>query len=446
MSVALFRPTPPLRRSLRRWAAACALAAALSTLAGGDPTAWPVGHGPAPAAAASVNAAPLAAPVGTPGRSRPTSGSVQTASAPMRAASLRSNDAHPFAPGGDDLLPWDTGATAPPRAATPVLPPSNRGAARATSTRTQAPAGTPIVPAPPPSSSLLVWLERTRVRLGEQVVLHVVRNGVEGCRGADALQGLGQVGDRVVLRATAAGRQRLAVQCQGRTGPLEQAATLVVPLPAYASSVESRQRSDLDPARVPSPWQLGLPGAAPEGVHDVRTAGDFLQEGRLSLVVATAGVDGSALVHLLARDELGRWRDRSADWLAGADRRGCLRPVQALTADFNHDGLPDAYLACSDAEPQLLFISQPDGRYRRVEVALGLPSLQAEAADVDHDGAVDVVTVALVAGSPRTLVLLGRGDGSFVVDDEAGAAALQLLSGAGVPGAAVGQGAAQGRR
>ena len=89
----------------------------------------------------------------------------------------------------------------------------------------------------------------------------------------------------------------------------------------------------------------------------------------------------------------------------------------------------------ADAQPgccrQVLFLSQVDGRYRRVETAFTLQAAQAEAADVDGDGLIDIVTIDTTAPSERVLLLLGRGDGTFAAGSthlllQAGAAGVQL--------------------
>ena len=122
----------------------------------------------------------------------------------------------------------------------------------------------------------------------------------------------------------------------------------------------------------------------------------------------------------------------------------CALPI-SITADFNLDGKPDIYVACqgvpaaspspADAPPggcrQVLFLSQVDGPYRRVETAFTLQAPQAEAADVDGDGLIDIVTIDTTAPSERALLLLGRGDGTFTAGSthlllQAGAAGVQL--------------------
>jgi hypothetical protein len=139
--------------------------------------------------------------------------------------------------------------------------------------------------------------------------------------------------------------------------------------------------------------------------------GDFWQQGRVSVFTVAAGPDGQPWAHLLARDATGRWADRSAELLDAHQRAVCPRPVQALSVDFNRDGRPDVWLACEGR--QLLLLSQADGRYQRIDTPFVLQARQAEARDVDGDGWPDIVLLDTGTGTPRTLLLLGRGDGRF---------------------------------
>ncbi|OYU91283.1 MAG: hypothetical protein CFE45_23735, partial [Burkholderiales bacterium PBB5] len=159
--------------------------------------------------------------------------------------------------------------------------------------------------------------------------------------------------------------------------------------------------------------QLGrLPLTGTDGAGDpVLALGDFLQQGRQAMFVVAAGPAGAAWAHVMARDAAGRWTDRSADLLEPAQRAVCPTAAQAISSDFNRDGLPDVWIACEGR--QLLFLSQADGRYRRLETPFSLKAQQAEARDVDGDGWPDVVTLDTSTGAPRTLLLLGRGDGRF---------------------------------
>ena len=196
-----------------------------------------------------------------------------------------------------------------------------------------------------------------------------------------------------------------------------------VPLPVLKTSDGNLKQVDFDLRLQPSLRDLGLLQQVPEArandgpfsqLPDLQTVGDFFQEGRAARWALAFTAQGASRVYVLARDEHGRWLDRSVELLpVEADRQACHRPSQALTADFNADGKPDVYLACDGQ--QLVFLSQANGPYRRVATPFHLSATQAQALDVDGDGLLDVITIDTQTGAPRALVLYGRGDGGFGV-------------------------------
>lgn len=392
------------RRSLllRASAAGLVLAGALSTLAGVSE--------PAPDAVAPLSARTGG---GESSKTAPAAALATSISSPARQpASIRRADAgnshaapaggaFPFAPGGDDILPSSEAPPPYPRAAPAALP----AAASAQAPR--------------------LWLERTTVGLGETAVLHLTTadDGLS-CQGDGALAGKVVAGHRIEFRATTGGQHRLGVLCTGTGGAVAAELTLTVPLPVALSSSEHLHSPEAGRTGLPRLKQLGLRAAAAAGTReqDLMVPGDYLQQGRRSLFVVAAGTDGDAAAHVMARDGTGRWTDRSADLLDEAERGVCASAVQAIGSDFNRDGRPDVWVVCEGR--QLLFLSQPDGRYRRIETPFALHAVLAEARDVDGDGWPDIVTLDTGSAMPRTLLLLGRGDGRF----EAGPAEAWRLS------------------
>ena len=398
------RPSLPRRRRrllLPSLAGAGVLAGMLSTLAGGAAglpglasqaaaSGRPAATAPAlaqpPVAQATVGAGP-----GQAAMAAAAAQAIDTARRPGPARGLLPADPHPYAPGGDDLLP----AGDAPAGTAPPLP---RQAVAA--------------PSAPAQAAPLLWLAHPRVALGDGVVLHAAAADGLRCQGRGALiDGLPVSGGRLLLRASAAGQHRLKVVCIGPAGPVEATVMLTVPLPVAAHSADNQRGLDAQTAPLPGLAPLGLsplPGTHPGAA--LLALGDFLQQGRQSLFAVAAGADGRPRAYLMARDAAGRWADHSADLLDDADRAACAA-VQLLSTDFNRDGRPDVWLACPGR--QLLFLSQADGRYQRIETPFALHPLLAEARDVDGDGWADIVTLDRSGGMPRTLLLLGRGDGRF---------------------------------
>jgi hypothetical protein len=166
---------------------------------------------------------------------------------------------------------------------------------------------------------------------------------------------------------------------------------------------------------APAPVQaLALPDLS---AFPIAAAADFFHDGRLALFTV-AGAGSVQRASFLAADRQGRWSDRSQLLLREEDRTACALPRQALADDLNGDGRPDVYLVCGVEPPAAccrhqVFLSQPDGRYRRQDVAASWEGA-TDLRDVDGDGRLDAVG----EGAPPR-VLYGRGDGRFAAEPPA---------------------------
>lgn len=206
------------------------------------------------------------------------------------------------------------------------------------------------------------------------------------------------------------------------------------------------------------PVNTAFPGAYDPSMDRVRAAmdksetgfnprslsfGDFLQNGKYSAFVVanryTGGYPGNnpakwpdapAKVYFLSQESDGSWSDVSSQLLPNAsDRYSCITPSYSIVADFNNDGKPDVYIACTGIDFQLngvwtkeqasdqhLYLSQKGGGYRHVVLPIGkIYGHQATAFDIDGDGRVDIVTADPIINQ-TPLVLWGNGDGSFRMD------------------------------
>lgn len=311
------------------------------------------------------------------------------------------------------------------------------------------PAGT-STPTPTVSASL----SGAKSAPGKGVTLSWSSKDADSCSVVEASAASLPASGSLTVTPSQSGRHVYTVKCAGAGGSAAQAVTLVVPMPVAATGYDNKNSIPFDETRVPTVRALGIAPVVPTEQDTVDRSvafGDFFQEGSYAAYVMAGNSDGRygadkpgnlpGIGYFLARDESGRWVDRSAElFRTTADRMGCISPSYSSVADFNHDGRPDVYVACTgldfavpgatEAENQaygrsyqILVLSQPDGSYvsKRIEEANPIYGHKAVAFDVDRDGHVDVVTTDFIDpaqpnGCGAPYALRGRGDGTFVRD------------------------------
>ena len=234
--------------------------------------------------------------------------------------------------------------------------------------------------------------------------------------------------------------------------------TKIVPIAVFGTSYENKNSIKFDQTQVPGVRNLGIPKVYNDELDSNErsiTFGDFLQEGKHSAFVSSMratnkhGIanlpDAPGVAYFLSQDANGVWRDRTSELLKiKTDRETCISASYSITADFNNDGKPDIYIACSGVDNdfhnfgfsmaelikikssnQILFLSKSNGTYKRIEVPFNIYAHQAAAADVNGDGNVDIVTINVFgnsifpdsnSGVDSVTVLLGNGDGTFKQD------------------------------
>jgi hypothetical protein len=160
---------------------------------------------------------------------------------------------------------------------------------------------------------------------------------------------------------------------------------------------------------------------------------DFFQDGSYSMITHTQESDNGkpyaqgaiqGHIKIWKKDSTGTWIDHSSDLLS--NNSGCILARKILIADFNGDGLPDAYISCSgfDALPyagesqRIILSDATTHKYKNISLPVIAYAHGATAADIDHDGKIDVVVADMRGnGSKNPLyVLKGNGDGTFNVN------------------------------
>lgn len=233
--------------------------------------------------------------------------------------------------------------------------------------------------------------------------------------------------------------------------PLPSVISKILPMKMFSTSYENKNSITLDQTQIPSVRYLNITKIyTDEQDSNERsvTFGDFFQEGKYSAFVSSNRAsnlyknpdvnDIPGIAYFLSQDLNGVWRDRTSELIKKVDDRAtCVNTSYSFVADFNNDGKPDVYIACSGVDynlnsfgystavlkdlytsNQLLYISQIDGTYKRVEIPFRIYAHQAAAADIDGDGNIDIITINALGGDydnsvDRVSVLLGKGDGTF---------------------------------
>ena len=233
----------------------------------------------------------------------------------------------------------------------------------------------------------------------------------------------------------------------GVLSAIQNGILLLLTAPVFKTSYENKNSINFDESQVFTVRQLGIPKVyANEQDSNERSVAfaDFFQDGKYSAFVSSLKSanlynnpdinDIPGVAYFLSQDLNGVWRDRTSELIKKVDdRTTCVNTSYSIIADFNNDDKPDIYIACSGVDydisslgysaaelqerytsNQLLYLSQKDGTYKRVEVPFRIYAHQAAAADIDGDGFIDIVSIS--AADPNLLkvaVFLGHGDGTF---------------------------------
>jgi len=172
--------------------------------------------------------------------------------------------------------------------------------------------------------------------------------------------------------------------------------------------------------------QIGLTPQSLPVFGAARAYADFSGNGRTDIFIAQQRYSLSQTPQTATPSHFSFWIQQlngtyTEDTVMLPANNGCISPRKAIVADFNKDSRPDVFVVCHgwDAAPypgekNKIILSQPGGTYIINNASADVGFFHGgSAADLNGDGYPDVVLVNNF-DSKRALVLLNKGDGTFV--------------------------------
>jgi len=196
------------------------------------------------------------------------------------------------------------------------------------------------------------------------------------------------------------------------------------PLPIKRSSFENRA------AAMAAVGPVNLPTfGGQEVIGPSYALADFFQDGTYSMVVNTGDFSrGSAADGYATKPgKIRFFRMKNGNWVESNetivdDQTGCISGRKLVVADFNGDGKPDVFIACtgldtmsSPGEHSRFLMSQSNGIYTNKVTAFKCYCHSASAADVNKNGYADLV-IADVGTELTPYYLVNNKDGTFTQD------------------------------
>lgn len=308
--------------------------------------------------------------------------------------------------------------------------------------------GNSPVSEPIPAPSVKVTLSKSKAFVGEAVTINWESTNATSCYAKEGLSGELPIAGSATFSLTQGGMYNYTVACTG-SDTASATTKLVVPMHVYSTSYENKNLvNTIHTQMLPSSTE----GAASQFTGKLLvnerslTIGDFFQEGEYSAFVHLFRAtnlyglpnvwDAPGVVSFYSRNSEGKWIDRTSELIKDPnDRLSCVHNSYSITADFNNDKRPDVYMACTGVDydlglnsleeinkaylsNQFIYLSQPDGTYKKVLVPHFIYGHKASAGDINKDGNVDIITVNQGFSEFDPFVLLGRGDGTFIKSTE----------------------------
>ncbi len=308
----------------------------------------------------------------------------------------------------------------------------------------------------PNKPTVSISSDKSLVRLGknESATLTWSSTDATSCTASGDWEGTKATSGNASVSPTTSGKKQYKLSCTGAGGTAEASVQVTVPIPVQATSYLNAKNLNIASQSLPMLFRSeGFYGKLIQDANgnwgylnsygttyyflteNAYGFADFFQDGSLSMVSVTTEYNPSKprdaeekkIGHIFfwKKDAAGNWVDSTSQILT--DSIGCLHARKALIADFNKDGKPDVFVSCTGydsvpfpGEKSRILLSQPNGKYSNLQVdatANGF-SHGSSAADVNHDGNIDIVLADASRNSGATPIyfLMGNGDGTFVTD------------------------------